>query len=272
MAKGPLTSVVTNTGTEPVHINVPTISGADFAFATDAGTNDCSDSTVLNAGQSCDIRVTFDPTTVGMKSGTVTVPSDELPPLSIDLTGEGTQTSLSAPAIAFGKHDIDDPATTMTSVVTNNGTEDVTLDAAPEISGAAFTFDSAAAGDCASGTVLHKDDTCNVRVTFTPGTVGQKTGTVTIHTAELPDQSLALTGEGTQTELSRSPSSLDFGGQDIDSGPTGEQFSTVTNSGTEDVSITSVAVGGTDASDRRAIPLTAAPPRRSAPGRPARCG
>jgi hypothetical protein len=57
---------------------------------------------------------------------------------------------------------------------------------------------------------------------------------------------VALTGTGTQTELSRSPATLAFGDRDVDDGATAAQSSTVINSGTESVTLTGVSVGGSD--------------------------
>ena len=246
-AKGPLTTVVTNTGTEPVHINLPAVSGADFAFATSAGSDDCDANTVLAAGENCDIRVTFDPTTVGSKSGSVSVPSDELGPLSISLTGQGTQTRIvaSPDPVAFGKQDIDDGLKgPMTAVVSNNGTEDVHINL-PTISGTGFAFATTpGTDDCDASTVLAPGDTCDIRVTFDPDTVGAKSGSVSVPSDELSPLSISLSGEGTQTELSRSPLTVSFPDRDITAGPTAADFSLVTNSGSEPVTISSVGYTG----------------------------
>ena len=64
----------------------------------------------------------------------------------------------------------------------------------------------------------------------------------------MPTLTVALTGTGIETELSRAPTSLSFT-QEIGAGPSEPQESVVTNTGTETVTLTAVAVGGTDAAD-----------------------
>ena len=76
-------------------------------------------------------------------------------------------------------------------------------------------------------------------------------------------------------ELSRTPASLGFGSRDVDDGPTAAQESTVTNSGTEPVTLTERDArwrgsGRVRAADRRRL-ATAATRRRSPRARPARC-
>jgi hypothetical protein len=238
-------STITNVGTEDVTIGSVGITGTGtthFVRLTDQ-TSDCSNTTTLQANETCKVRIQFNPSTVGAKTATATVSANGVDQ-NIDLTGTGIQTELSrAPdTLSFGPKDIDDGATAAQfSTVTNSGTEPVT------ISGVAVTGDFAQATgdstDCVNGKLLNASDTCKVRVTFDPGTVGAKTGSATVH-SNAADISVALDGSGTQTELSRAPDTLSFGSKDIDDGATVAQSSTVTNSGTEPVTISGVAVTG----------------------------
>ena len=90
------TSTVTNTGTEPVTLTALTLAGGDAAqFARLTGAPaDCTSTTALNAGQTCELRVRFDPATTGAKSATLTVVSNAAD-VTVALTGTGTQTELS---------------------------------------------------------------------------------------------------------------------------------------------------------------------------------
>ena len=121
--------------------------------------------------------------------------------------------------------------------MTNSGDGPVTLSALT-LSGDAAQFERLAgqAGDCTTATVLAEDETCAVRVTFDPTSTGAKAATLTV-ASDADDVTVALTGTATQTELSRSPASLDLGSRDIDDGPTAAQGSIVTNSGTEPVTL-----------------------------------
>jgi hypothetical protein len=241
-------STVTNTGTQDVHLTGVSLGGSDpgqFNRLTGQGT-DCTSSTTLTAGQTCKVRVEFDPTTTGSKSASVTVTSSDVSDLTVSLTGTGIQTELSRSpdTLSFGSKDIDDGATAeQFSTVTNTGTEPVT------VSGVSVTGDFAQVtgdgADCVNGKLLNATQTCKVRVTFNPTVTGSRTGTATVQ-SNAADVSVALQGTGIQTSASIAPSTLSFGSKDIDDGATAEQFSTVTNTGTEPVHLTGVALGGTD--------------------------
>jgi hypothetical protein len=239
------TATVTNSGSEDVTIS-SIDTPAHFTRATDQGT-DCTATLVLHAGGTCQLRIAFDPSSVGAKSGSVTVHSNAAD-VSVAVDGTGTQTelSLSPTTRAFGNRDIDDgPTAPQSSTITNTGTEPVTLTGINPTGDSGDFPHQSGAGECSASQTLNVGDTCTLTYAFDPGTVGGKSATVTV-TSNAPPVALTLTGQGIQTELSRSPATLAFGGQDIDSGATATHTSTVTNSGTETVSISSVALGGTD--------------------------
>jgi len=77
---------LTNNGSAPLAITSITASG-DYQRVS-AGTNDCG--TVLAQGSSCTIRITFTPTTVGARSGTVSVNDNAAnSPQTASLSGNG---------------------------------------------------------------------------------------------------------------------------------------------------------------------------------------
>jgi hypothetical protein len=248
------TSTVTNTGTESVDVDAVTVGGTDpaqFERLTDQG-SDCTATTTLSPNGTCDVRVRFNPTTTGAKSATVTIESNA-PDETVDLSGTGIQTELTAQpdSLDFGSQDIDDGETAeQVSTVTNSGSDPVDLDAVT-ITGTDAADFSRATGlgdDCTAATTLNAGDSCKVGVVFDPTTTGAKSAVVTVE-SNAPDETIDLNGDGTQTELSVSPASQSFGSQDIDDGSTPEQPSTVTNTGTEAVTLTSVALGGDDPGD-----------------------
>jgi hypothetical protein len=242
------TSVVTNSGTEQVSLSSVSLGGTDptqFTRVTDQPTTDCSSSTVLNAGQTCDLRVEFNPSSKGDKTATITVNSNAAA-ITVDLTGTGKETRLSRlpTSLSFGSKDIDDDATgEQFSTITNIGSEDVTLGSVGIIGTDAghFARQTGSSDDCAVGTTLQAGDTCKVRVVFNPSSVGSKTATARV-SANGVDQDVTLSGTGIQTELSRSQASLSFGPKDVDDGATDPQTSVVSNSGTEDVTFTAIAL------------------------------
>ena len=140
----------------------------------------------------------------------------------MSLAGTGTQTQLSrSPAtLAFGPRDIDDgPTAAQTSTISNSGTEPVTISAIALAGADAGHFArlTGAPADCTSTTTLSPGQTCELRARFDPSATGAKNATITV-ASNAPDATVALSGTGTQTELSRSPATLAFGPRDIDDG------------------------------------------------------
>jgi hypothetical protein len=209
--------------------------------------DDCAASTVLAAGDTCKVRITFDPVTTGSKFGTLTIDSNEVPDLTTSLSGFGAQTQLtrSPASLSFGNKDIDDGATALqTATITNSGTDTVS------ISGVDVTGDFARTtgdiNDCTASTVLGAGQTCNLRITFDPSSVGAKTATATVH-SNAADVAVPLDAAGIQTELTRNPGALDFGSRNVSAGATAPQELTLTNSGTQPLSLTAVGITGTNA-------------------------
>ena len=90
--------------------------------------------------------------------------------------------------------------------------------------------------DCSPSATLAAGQTCKLRVLFDPASVGAKSATLTVKSTAA-DVTVALSGTGTQTQLSLAPDSLAFEPQDIDDGPTAALASKVTNTGTEPVTL-----------------------------------
>lgn len=240
-------SVVANTGSQTVTLSGLALAGHATQFERQAGvTGDCTNTTVLLAGQTCTLRYRFDPDSAGAKTATVTISSNG-PAVAVTLTGRGTQTELSRSpaALAFGPRDVDEgPSVVQSATILNTGSESVTL-AALTLSGGTTQFErlAGAAGDCAAGTVLQSGDGCVVRARFDPTTTGSKAATLTV-TSNAPAITVGLTGSGSQTQLSQTPTTLAFGSRDVDTGPTQSQSATIVNSGTETVTLTEVGVNG----------------------------
>ena len=220
---------------------------ADFGI-TGPGAGDCSAGVMLVDGSSCTVAVHFDPSVTGSKTATLTVTTSG-PLATVDLTGNATQTSWSRSSgtLDFGSRDVTAAASTeQTSVVQNTGTEQITLtDALLEGTDASqFEHPTDLSTDCKAGTSLNAGATCDVRVRFHPSSTGAKSADVKVSAPGLPDLTVSLLGTGTKTELSRSPATFTFDNREIDAGPSTQELDvTVTNSGTEDVTLTSVDPG-----------------------------
>jgi hypothetical protein len=235
-------STITNTGSETVTLSSVAVTG-DFSQLTDSS-NDCVPAKQLAADETCNVRVTFDPSSTGAKTGTATVSADGGVTASVALDGTGIQTALASnvPSISAGSQDVDDgPTSIQQATLTNTGTENVTLSGvslggANASDFARLTGDSA---DCSNGGSLSAGQTCKVRVRFDPASTGAKSAQVTI-ISNAPGVTIALSGRGIQTSLSRDPSALDFGSHQVGSGSTPIQQATVTNTGTQPVTLNSI--------------------------------
>jgi hypothetical protein len=231
---------VRNAGTQTVTLSqAPAVSG-DFAQVVGSSNPDCVSGTVLAANETCKLRLRFDPSVTGTRNGTATVKSNAAD-VAVNLDGQGLQTEIGAnpTSLAFGKQDIDDGAgAAKTTTIKNTGTQPLTVTGVAA-SGAGF----AQTNDCVQQ--LDPNETCTISATFDPATVGDKPGSVAI-SSSLGDLTVPLTGTGTQTALAVGPASLALGNQDVDDGPTTPQAATITNAGTEPVTLTGVNLAGGD--------------------------
>jgi hypothetical protein len=91
--------------------------------------------------------------------------------------------------------------------------------------------------------------TCTISVTFTPTASGSDTASVSIaDNASGSPQGVSLSGTGTTTVASLSPTSVSFGNEPIDV-TSSAQSVTLSNTGTATLGITSIGLAGTNASD-----------------------
>jgi CSLREA domain-containing protein len=151
---------VTYTGIGTINIYELTISG-EFAFS---GSNNCNYAT-LGTGGYCSFGVTFSPTTIGAKTGAVTIPSNALSsPDSLSLTGKGTNPSvgLSATTLTFSPQYIDTTSLSKKVTITNTGTG--TLSIGTLLTSGDFIVHS----NTCNGARLLAGGTCNFSVAFSP--------------------------------------------------------------------------------------------------------
>ena len=240
-------STITNTGTEVVTLSGLSLAGdaAHFARLTGAA-GDCAAGATLLPGETCAVRARFDPSSTGPKTATLTVASNA-PSVTVTLSGSATQTEARATptSLAFGTRDVDDgPTALQSATIANTGTETISLSALTLTGdGAHFERLTDSSADCTAVTTLAAGASCTVRFRFDPSTGGAKAATLTVSSNTAP-LTVALSGSGIQTELSATPSELDFGVREVAAGPTSEEAITVTNSGTEPVTLTSLTLSG----------------------------
>ena len=153
--------------------------------------------------------------------------------------------SIAPGSLAFGNQTINTTSTAQTVTLTNTG------NAALNITSLALTgtnaSDFAQTNTCGSSVAASAN--CTISVTFTPAASGTRTAAVTLtdNTAGSP-QTVSLSGTGTASLASLSPTSLAFGNQSVGTTST-TQTVTLSNTGNTALSITSLALTGTNASD-----------------------
>lgn len=226
--------VVTNMGAASFNFSNIATAGD---FAIDASGTTCSTTSPLAAGASCAIAVTFTPTVTGSESGTLTV-TDDAGTQQVGLSGTGTSAgvTLTPSSLTFGSQVVGTTSTTLSAVLTNTGTSDLT------ISGVVVTSDFTQTNTCGGGTIASNSG-CTISVAFTPTAAGTQTGEVLItDDASGGQQTLALTGSGTAPGLTLAPSSLSFGNTVVGASP--EQTVTLTNTATSTLAISAIAASG----------------------------
>jgi hypothetical protein len=168
----------------------------------------------LAATLSCTISVTFTPTALGARTGTLSVNDDASnSPQTTQLSGTGIiPANLSASSLAFGSQSVGATSPVKTLTLLNNETLPLT------ITGISTSGDFAATSNCPSSpNTLAAKANCTISVTFTPTLLGARTGTLTVSdSAPNTPQTTQLTGSGT-APVTLSPATLSFSNQVITS-------------------------------------------------------
>jgi hypothetical protein len=191
---------VTNTGAAAVTFTSIATSG-DFAQ-----TNNCGGS--LLAGKKCVINVTFTPTTLGSRTGAITLTDSAAgSPQSVPLTGSGVApAALSPTALAFRQAE---STTSAAKVITLTNNQPVTLN----VSNVSVTANYGETDNCTPTVAALAS--CHINITFTPPGVGTFNGTLTVtDDASNSPQTASLTGTGL-AQVTLSSSSLGFGKQKV---------------------------------------------------------
>ena len=239
----PQSVVVTNSGTDTLHLGVASVA-APYSISADG----CS-STALAPSGTCTIQVVFAPSTTGVVNSALSIVDDATgSPQSVSLSGTGTQpqATVSPSSLAFGNVLVGSGSARNQQYVTitNSGTADLHVASVTLSGDKAFAIGLT----CANQTVA-PGASCQTGVWATPDTVGSRSGSLVISDdAPGSPQSVALAVTGTLPQATVSPSSLAFGNVLIGPGSSAnQQYVTVTNSGTADLHVTSITLTGNPA-------------------------
>jgi archaellum component FlaF (FlaF/FlaG flagellin family) len=158
--------------------------------------------------------------------------------------------SFNPTSLVFGNQNVGSKSAAQAVTLTNNGSLALSISSIA-LSGTNAS-DFAQTNTCPSGSsTLAAGSSCTISVTFTPGANGARSASLTFtDNAAGSPQSVALSGTGASAApvVSLSPTSVNFGNQNVGSA-SAAQAVTLTNSGTTPLSISSIALTGTNASD-----------------------
>lgn len=238
---------IQNTGTTKLTITSITTT-MDYAISS----NTCG--ATLKAGKKCTVTVTFTPESVGTINGTVTiVDGDPTSPQTVALSGTGTgwpAVTLSPKSLSFGSVLIKSKSTSQTITLTNSGLGTLTFTGGNQ---AGITITGSDAADFSQtnncGTSVAEGASCTVTVTFTPQDSGTRTADVTFtDNTSTGTQNASLNGIGSYPKVSLTPQTLNFGSV-LEGSKSAEMTSTLTNSGEVNLTISKLALSGTDPSE-----------------------
>jgi hypothetical protein len=240
------TLTITNTGTSNLTLSTATIGGtnpSDFAKSSDT----CTGATVMPT-MTCAVSVTFTPATAGSLSASlIFVDNANGSPQTVTLSGTGTAptVSLSVSGLTFTQL-AGATSAAQTLTLTNVGTGNLTISTAAI--GGTNPTDFAKSADTCTGATVTPTSTCAVSVTFTPSTTGSFSASLIFtDSASGSPQTATLSGTGTNAAVGFSASGLSFPGQ-LPETTSSALTETVTNSGTANLTLSTVTLGGTNPS------------------------
>ena len=234
----PQTDTLTNVGSTALSIEKIGITGADPKDFLE--TNNCPAS--LPAGTSCKIKVTFKPTTVGMRLAWLSVSYKGFgSPQTVPLSGTGISltVTLTPAKLSFPTQQIGTVSSPQTATLTNTG------DQAVSISNILTTGAFEQSNDCPAS--LQPSASCQIQVKFAPKAKGPASGKLSVEDDAVGSpQTVTLAGTGTEVELSSE--GVNFGDQKVGTKSAPVPV-TLTNKGKASLSISKIAITGNDAGD-----------------------
>ena len=220
---GPRSVIIANQGNMALTINSITVT-SDYSV-----THDCGGSVPANA--TCTINVVFAPTALGTRNGILTVSHDASASVNtVALNGSGNSAilTITPDALSFGNQVVN--TTSLARLVSLRNTGNITL---------TITAISVSAGFSTPNTctTIVPGLTCSLFLSFSPATVGPKTGTLTI-TNSAPGSPHVVALSGTGVDVLFSPGALAFG--DVHTGAASTLTTNFTNNSPNIVNVASI--------------------------------
>jgi hypothetical protein len=199
--EGPEAVTLTNPGTANLTVSAIDAATGDFTLS---GSSCGVIPFTITAGSGCTIYYTYTPAAVGADNQTINITSDATssnPDDSFTLQGLGAaapELRINPASIDFGSTATGSTAGPMTVVLTNPGTDGLTISA---ISGATGGF-ALSGGTCGSSPItITPLNNCTLTYTFTPTVAGSATEAISVTSDGVNDSATGFTlqGEGTAT-------------------------------------------------------------------------
>jgi hypothetical protein len=187
---------------------------------------------------SCTIQVSFTPTVVGTATGSVTI-TDNAGTQTVSMSGTGSAPVTFSPAsLSFGNV-VTATSSTKTITLTNHLTTTLTVSSVA-VSGVSGPF-AVASNGCSAGVAA--GGSCTVAVTFSPGSTGSATGTLTFtDNAVTNPQTVSLSGTGI-APVTLSVTTLSFSATVVGNTSAAKTV-TLTNNQAIPLNISSIGVSG----------------------------
>ena len=242
------TETITNTGNDSLIVSTVVLAGtnvADFAASSDT----CTGATVA-PNRTCTVSVTFTPSGTGDRGATLNFADNASnSPQGVNLSGTGIApaVSFSAPTLSVGTQSLGTTSTVHTETITNSGTANLNISTVTLAGANAADF--AKTADTCTGSTVAPNGTCAINVKFTPSALGTRSAQLNIaDNASDSPQVVSMSGVGDAPAACISSPILTFSDQNLGTTSTPQPV-TVTNTGTVDLSISTVTLGGTNAGD-----------------------
>jgi hypothetical protein len=195
----------------------------------------------------CLNTVLFKPTTVGVRSGTLTASVPGLSAISATLSGTGIAPVVMSPSsLSFGNQVVGRTSTTQSITITNNQGTSLSITGI-SMQGSAATDFIQTGNTC--GSQLGPTSSCSIDLAFRPAATGTRSAALSV--SDKPDPNspyvIPLVGVGV-LPLAVSPPNLPFGNEAIGN-TSAAQSVRLTNNANVTVSITAVSIGGGAAGD-----------------------
>ncbi|MCH8333667.1 choice-of-anchor D domain-containing protein, partial [Candidatus Sumerlaeota bacterium] len=232
-------------------IEVTGVNADQFTVLADTGES------ILSPGAVRTVTLGFDPSSLGTKSGVLTITSDDANDAIVSVTFTGTgidqEVDVDSSSLAFGSQAIGEgPTASMQVTVANIGTNTLAFTGTQiELTGsdaAAFTISSDSAEPSLAPGLSRV-----IMLAFDPSSEGEKEALLVIHTDDTTELTVGveLSGTGTDQEIDVTPLSVGFGTNDVRQGASSDITVTIVNIGTHDLTMTGneVELTGADATE-----------------------